>query len=394
MQNLADYSGRSGSLRIGGNTQDNIIYQQEMNDFAVKRNPNPVGQGDYASDMYIIGPCYFEAINRFPNNTPITFGLNMAYYEADYTDQLITITSAAVKKLTSLDLIAFEIDNEPDLYLGNHLRNNSWTEHNCVSEWKARAQAIYERVLQPANRPPDFFEGPCSASIIGTTFEIFQLVADGIQVVNDDDVRPRTGVTTPNTNNNLPYLRVWNQHDYPYFIGVSEMPLTLSWVTDLDNTDTQLAYWAAQVRVALAGGLPYHLREMACVGPVGSLGISDTFGATLWTLNLFMYAAALNISSLQIHMTDDSLAAPWQPGGREGVAKSVRPSYYAFTAMAQLVGSGNGIAQVAPLMSEGGVPSGYKGNVRMYAWYGGGGGVDVCCCHQLEAGERIGDRQG
>lgn len=360
MQNLADYSGRPGSLRIGGNTQDNFLYQDDMDDFAIKRNPNPVGQGDYASDRYIIGPRYFEAISRLPSDTPVTFGLNMAYYQADYLDQITSMASAAVRKLTSLNLVAFEVGNEPDLYLENHFRNSSWTGQMYVEEWVSRAQAVYERVLRPAGLTVDFFEGPCSASTIGTTFEISQLVVDGIQA----DVRIQGA-------NNLPYLRAWNQHDYLYFIDISDTPLTLEWVMDLDKTETQFAYWAEQVGVALASGLPYHLREMASVGPVGSPGVSDTFGAALWTLNLFLYGAALNISSVQIHMTDNSFAAPWQPVDRDGVAKSVRPSYYAFAAMAQLIGSGNGTTQVAPL-SNGYVPDEYRSNVRMYAGYGGG----------------------
>lgn len=376
LQNLSEYSGRPGSLRIGGNTQDNFLYQVDMDDFAVQRNPNPVGKGDYASDMYIIGPRYFEAISRFPINTPITFGLNLAYYQADYVDQITSMASAAVGKLTSLDLIAFEIGNEPDLYIENHFRYSSWTGYAYVEEWADRAQAVYERVLRPAGITVDFFEGPCSASTIGTTFEISQLVVDGIQA----DVRVQ------GANNNLPYIRAWNQHDYLYFIGVSDHPLTLEWVMDLDNTEAQFAYWAGQVRVALASGLPYHLREVASVGPVGSPGVSDTFGAALWTLNLFLYAASLGISYVQMHMTDNSFAAPWQPMDRDGTARNVRPSYYAFAAMAQLIGSGNGTTQVASLSNDD-VPDEYWSNVRMYAGYEGGRLTSVIIINSRQANE-------
>ncbi|ROW12390.1 hypothetical protein VMCG_00791 [Cytospora schulzeri] len=381
VQNLADYSGRPGSLRIGGNTQDNFLYQDDMDDFTVKENPSPVGQGDYASDRYIIGPRYFEAISRLPSNTPITFGLNMAYYQADYLDQITNMASAAVRKLTSLDLVAFEIGNEPDLYLENHFRNSSWTGQMYVEERVSRAHAIYERVLRPAGLAVDFFEGPCSASTIGTTFEIPQLVVDGIQT----DVHIQGA-------NNLPYLRAWNQHDYLYFINISDNPLTLEWVMNLDNTETQFRYWSKQVGIALATGLPYHLREMASVGPVGGPGVSDTFGAALWTLNLFLYGATLNISSVQIHMTDNSLAAPWQPMDRDGVARHVRPSYYAFAAMAQLIGSGNGTTRVAALSSDD-VPEEYRSNVRMYAGYGGGALTSVVIINSKQSNESE-DRKG
>lgn len=372
MQNLANYSGKPGHLRIGGNTQDYFLYRDDMNDFIVQQNPNSVGQGAVASDAFIIGPRYFEALSRFPRGSPVTFGLNLAYYQADYLDQITAMAQAAVSKLTALDLVSFEIGNEPDLYLSNRFRNGTWTGQTYVQEWTTRAREVYTRVLQPAGRSVALFEGPCAASTIGTTFEVSQLVNNGLQAASHVD----------GPNGSLPYLRAWNQHDYLYYIGVSGSPLTIDWLMNLDNTESQFAYWATQIGIALdETGLPYHLREMASVGPIGLAGVSDTFGAALWTLNFFLYAATLNISSVQMHMTDNSFAAPWQPTDRDRVPKYVRPSYYAFAAMAQLIGSGNGTTQVAPLLplplpppAPLPMPPAYKSNVRMYAAYGGAGG--------------------
>lgn len=178
-----------------------------MDDYLVQRNPKPVGQGDVApTDYYIIGPRYFEAINRFPAGTPITFGLNMAYYEADYLDQVTAMAEAAVMQLDRVNLTSFEMGNEPNIYLrcansprsaqtlseletnvrviSNGLRNETagnWTGATYVDEWKTRVDAVYSRVLQPAGLPAEFFEGACSASLIQETFGIEQLVLDGMQ---------------------------------------------------------------------------------------------------------------------------------------------------------------------------------------------------------------------
>lgn len=273
MENLADYSGKPASIRVGGNSQDYSIYREAMDDYLVKLNPKPVGQGDVApTDYYIIGPRYFEAINRFPAGSPITFGLNMAYYEADYLDQITTMAEAAVTKLNNVTLASFEVGNEPNIYLSNNFRNatnGNWTGDTYVAEWTVRAQAIYSRVLQTAKLPLQFFEGPCSASLIMETFGINQLVTDGMQAkakVEDVDST---------------YLKSWNQHDYLYFIGQSNFSLTLNWLMGLNNTEWQFGHWADQVGVARATGLTYNLREMGSVGPVGSAGVSDTFGAAL-----------------------------------------------------------------------------------------------------------------
>lgn len=274
MQNLADYSGKPASIRVGGNSQDYSIYRDAMDDWLVKRNPDPVGQGDVApTDFYIIGPRYFEAINRFPAGTPITFGLNMAYYEADYLDKITTMAEAAVTQLDTVNLTSFEVGNEPNIYLSNGFRNTTdgnWTGQTYVDEWTVRAKSIYSQVLEPAKLPVQFFEGPCSASLIMETFGINQLVTDGMQVEAKVE---GAGDST--------YLRSWNQHDYLYFIGQSNFSLTLNWLMGLNNTEWQFGHWADQVGVARATGLTYNLREMGSVGPVGYPGVSDTFGAAL-----------------------------------------------------------------------------------------------------------------
>ncbi|EOD52335.1 Glycoside hydrolase superfamily [Neofusicoccum parvum] len=357
MENLANYTGKPGAIRLGGNTQDYFLYQESMTQYIIQTNKNSVGQGAIASDSDIIGPGYFEAVSRFPKGTPITFGLNLAYEEDDYLDQITLMASAALNNLSNVELISFEIGNEPDLYLENGFRTGAWDGSTYVDQWTTRAKAVYERVLKAADLPINFFEGPCTASTIGTTFEIDMLVDNGIQTAVE--------------NSNKPYLKAWNQHDYLYFIDVSTFAITVNWMMDLDNTVSQFEYWASQIKIALDTGLPYQLREMQSVGPVGLAGVSDTFGAALWNLNFFLYGATLNMSSVQMHMTDNSFAAPWQPIQRNGVAKNVRPVYYAYAAMAQFIGSGNGTTQIASLSNDN-VPSGYKSNVRQYAGYGGG----------------------
>ncbi|KAH7054421.1 hypothetical protein B0J12DRAFT_570624 [Macrophomina phaseolina] len=370
MENLANYSGKPGAIRLGGNTQDYFIYREDMDQYIIQTNEDSVGQGAIASDADIIGPGFFEAVSRFPKGAPITFGLNLAYFEADYLDQITLMASAALNNLSNVELISFEIGNEPDLYLQNGFRNGTWDGSTYVDEWTTRARAVYERVLKPAGKDVNFFEGPCTASTIGTTFEIDMLVGDGIQANVEGSGNP--------------YLRAWNQHDYLYFIDVSTFGITVDWMMNLDNTESQFEYWESQVAIALRTGLPYQLREMQSVGPVGLAGVSDTFGAALWNFNFFLYGATLNMSSVQMHMTDNSHAAPWQPATLNGVSKNVRPTYYAYAAMAQFIGSGNGTTQVATLPNSN-VPDDYKSNVRMYAGYGGGRLTSVVIINSKQA---------
>jgi hypothetical protein len=186
LQNLADYSGAPPHIRLGGNTQDYMVWNST--------------KGAIAADSMIIGPGYFTALDRFPKDTPITFGLNMAYMDEGWADNIVGLAQGAVSNLKNTKLYSFEIGNEPDLWLQNSFRTGAWSGQVYTTQFLDRAEVVCERVLQPSGLPCAFFEPPATASTIGTTFEISQLVSDGIMVGRNGDN----------------YMTAWNQHDYFY----------------------------------------------------------------------------------------------------------------------------------------------------------------------------------
>jgi hypothetical protein len=351
LQNLADYSGAPPHIRLGGNTGDYMVYDDGYSSYDFQRN----GQDFYASNYLTFGPGFFRALDRFPSGTPVTYQLNLAYNDPDYIANIVKEAQAVLDNLGDLELTSFEIGNEPDLYNQNGFRPGAWSGQIYTQEFLERASAIYEQVLRPAGLPAQFFESPATASTIGTTFTTNDLVSYGL---------------TQGRNGSGNFIQAWNQHNYFYFVDVTPYPLTLEHLMELSNTESQFAHWAAEVRDSLATGLPYHLREMASAGPIGLPDISNTFGASLWNLNFFLYAATLNISSVQMHMTDNSYASPWMPFTRTGYQIGVRPSYYAFAAITQIVGSGNGTTQVAPVTPSG-LSGDYTNYVRSYGIYAG-----------------------
>ncbi|OCT46731.1 putative glycoside hydrolase family 79 protein [Cladophialophora carrionii] len=356
LENLANYTGTPPHLRIGGNTQDYFIYQDSQDDYRWEPNPDAVGQGAFATDSMIIGPRYFEVINRFPSNTPITFGLNLAYSESDYIEQITTMATQAVNRLSDVNLVSFEIGNEPDLYLQNGFRTGSWGGQVYTQEWLDRADAVYQQVLKPNNLPSNFFEPGATASTIGTSFQIQDLEEFGITV-------KANGSTDA-------YISSWNQHDYYYYIGVSTYPITAYSFMTLSTTNDQFAAWVSQIQQAEATGYPYALREMGVVGPIGLADVTDIFGAALWSLNFFLYAATLNITSVQMHMTDNSNASAWQPIEYYGNQPFVRPNYYAFAAFDQLIGP-TCQAQVGGYVVPN-PPAAYGGRIAAYSVYQAG----------------------
>ena len=200
LQNLADYAGAPPHIRVGGNTQDYMVYDPEYEDFGWKKNANSTAQGVIAADSMIIGPGYLRALDRFPKDTFITYGLNLAYEGSDYLDRMTTHASGVVKELKNTRLYSFEIGNEPDLYLQNGMRTAPWDGKVYTDEFMERADTVYQKVLKPNGMAPMFFEPPATASTIGTTFEIAMLNKNGILDQMNGEY----------------YVGWWNQHDYFY----------------------------------------------------------------------------------------------------------------------------------------------------------------------------------
>ncbi|KAI0006973.1 glycoside hydrolase family 79 protein [Xylariaceae sp. FL0662B] len=353
LDNLANYTGKPPHMRIGGNTQDYMIFQESQNKWAWVKNPDQAGEGQFKSNSMLIGPRFFEAANRFPLGTTVTWGLNLAYDQSDYIDQITTVAKQVIDRCPNLRLTSFEIGNEPDLYLQNGFRTGEWGGSVYTQQWLNRVSAVYEQVLKPNNLPSNFFEAAATASTIGTNFEIKDLT--GFKL----DIQANGSSDS--------YLSSWNQHDYYYYLGVSTYSLTLEHLMQLSTTEEQFAAWEQQIAQSRKTPYPYALREMGVVGPIGLAGITDVFGAALWTLNFLMYGASLGISSVGLHMTDNSNASAWQPVEMYGRQPFVRPLYYGIAAFDQAIGA-SCTAQVAQenLTQS---PAGYDGFIRAYSVY-------------------------
>jgi hypothetical protein len=207
LQNLADYSGAPPHIRLGGNTQDYMVYQADQTKYAWTSNKQSQAQGAIAADSMVIGPNYFTALDRFPKDTPVTFGLNMAYMDDDWEDHIVALAQGVLDGMKNVKLYSFEVGNEPDLWMQNDFRSAGWDGQTYTTQFLDRCEVVYNRVLKAAGLPSSFFESPATASTIGTTFEISQLVDDGIMEGRDG--------------NN--FLATWNQHDYFYCTSLTSL---------------------------------------------------------------------------------------------------------------------------------------------------------------------------
>lgn len=353
LNNMANYTGVPPHLRIGGNAGDQQVYSASTAGYRITNNPNAVSD---QTNAYLFGPNYFASFNHFPEGTPITFHINLAYQGSGWQDLMVSTAAAALDGMNTSQIVGFELGNEPDLFVTNGYRTSSnWSAATFALQWQAVALDIYNNVLTSRSIGTNFFE-PAGTATTATTnghpYRIDNLVDSAVAVDN--------GI----------YISGWNQHDYYYYVGVSTYTITTALLLDLSTTISQFAEWKEQSAQAYATGKNYYLREMNSIGPTGLVSISPTFAQTLWVFNFHLYAATVGVSNVHMHMTTYSWGAAWLPIQNATTAPHVRSSYYAYAAVAQLIGATCDV-QIAS-MSLSSPPSGYTNNLAAYTKYQGG----------------------
>jgi hypothetical protein len=94
---------------------------------------------------------------------------------------------------------------------------------------------------------------------------------------------------------------------------------------------------ARQLSSTTGPSLPYVLGETNSLYNQGAPGLSDSFGAALWSLDFNLWCAANNVSRVHMHQGTDFRYSAWQPVAAK-TAVGTRPAYYASVAIAAMLG--------------------------------------------------------
>jgi hypothetical protein len=286
--------GRDGVIRIGGNTSDYSSF-------------NPSGQSIAKSKSSVINQSNLDALGAFLRATgwKLIWGLNLG----EGSEQDAIAEAEAVTKIAGGQLIAFEIGNEPDLFLHEGHRKNSYSYEDYLGEYRRFKRAIREHL---PNAP---FAGPDAA-------------------VNMDWVKQFAADEGSD-------LKLLTCHYY------REGQNPSSTLAKLLHPDPALLNRLKNAHEAgEAAHLPYRICETNSFSGGGRPGVSDTFGAALWVLD-FMYtlasnhAAGLNIETGINQLDFISSYSPLK--GDAATGYSVGADYYGMLAFAQ-AGLGNLVA--------------------------------------------------
>lgn len=346
--------GKSGVLRIGGNTSEYCYWAPNPAKAAAlhreNQNVESMRTGDKANPIAFglaVGPDTGHKAPAPVNITPLAvrnlrefldacgwkliYGLNMGTGSAeDAADEAAYVMGVAGTKL-----IAFQLCNEPDLFFRNGIRKSDYGFKQFAEEWQRFYQTIRARV---PNAP---FAGP------DTAYNNEWLVPFARQFKNE-----------------AVFL---SQHYY------AEGP-----PTDPSMTIDRLLWPNPKLEDEFRGmkktmqesGLPFRLAETNSCYQGGKPGVSDTFASALWGADLMYQLASAGGMGINFHGGGYGWYTPIAGTRDDGFL--ARPIYYGMLLFAQ-AGAGRLVEttvdqrEQAPLLTVYGL-QGNSGAIRIAAF--------------------------
>lgn len=244
--------GRSGVIRIGGNTSEWTIWRSDYHTVADHKN-------------FVITPA---AIDRLAGalrslDWQLIYGLNLARGRPDE----VAAEAVYVANAVGPRLLAFQIGNEPDGFgQWTKVRSSSYDVEAYLNEWGLFQATIVERV------PNARFAGP--------------------DVTAGSDWITRFAAAKPHG------LTLLTQHYYAD--GPAGAPhVTLA---NLMRSSPRAEPLLERLRsMSREYGLPYRIVEANSVFDEGQPGVSDTLGAALWGLELMSQVAIAGGAGINFH---------------------------------------------------------------------------------------------
>lgn len=331
----------AGNIRFSANQVDNTAWM-----------PDPNGQvPDWAKNGQHVTPDDLSRVGALAESTgwSIDLGVNLGHFDpAAAADQ---VREAKVRIKDSLRSI--EIGNEPNFYMLAPITKSGQRSPYIPQTYIRDAQTYREAIH--AAVPDIAIEGPNTAG-----------AAVGNQAL---DPIVSAVVVSPWLD---PYISAFgnhstslNQHYYP-FINTQRLGFTtgssdfigglpsIEKLMSRENADKQTEFIRNFVAKAESAGLKPRLSETNSVAKEGREGVTNSFGAALWTVDYLMTATREGVSSVNLHNQPDdcesySLICFADDDARLAGNAQVNPNYYSALMVSQLSGG-----QILPTAVESG----------------------------------------
>jgi hypothetical protein len=233
--------------------------------------------------------------------------VNLGHYDPAAAAQ----EAAAARAALGSSLAGIEIGNEPDRYVGRHLRARGWD----FAAYRSQAQAYRAAIAR---------------------------AAPGVPIAGPD---PSTGAP------NLGWLRAAARALHPQLLTDHYYPLsscgyrpTIGELLSASVRGKESAALAGASAIARAAATPLRLDEVNSVSCEGFRGTSDTFASALWALDYSARAIAAGAAGVNFHdlLTKTDAYSPLLAASAAALAAGelhAAPEWYALLAAHELSGS-------------------------------------------------------
>ena len=281
-----------GTLRLGGNKVELTRWQADA----------PASL-DKSTGLAVIGRSTLDDLYGFLQATDwkCLHGVNLAGNQPEASAD----EAAYALKVGSASVLAFEVGNEPNLYLNHDLRKNGYDCQTYLPEATAAIKVIRAR------NPGILLAGPATARRTDHWFEDAVAGLKGQLTIGTSHLYALSGGSTNPKSANFP--------------SIANLLLPATMAKDAAMVDEHLA-------AAKAAGMRYRLAECNSVSNGGRAGVSDTFVSALWATDFIFSIAEHGADGLNFHCN-------LKPGSYSPLSWSktqggyvVHPLYYAMLA--------------------------------------------------------------
>ncbi|CUA68540.1 Beta-glucuronidase [Rhizoctonia solani] len=286
MSNLKARAGKV-SIRVGGNTQESaVLFPEGFNTGYVIQKFRRPGSTPTETPLIYFSPELIYSMKNVSTLIPTEYYFGLNWIDPNnFTNSVLV--AETVENILGDDLLALQLGNEPDLYDRHGKRpQNPYTFDLYMNEFQ---QAVTQLNAAPAFTNRDILLAPSSCCFWNET-DLFQ---QGFVERFKDSLKILSVQHYPTNNCKINGNILDPQTIYPDFLKHGNSGYSpVSMVNPYRSTSVVAAQFnkplvMLETNTASCGGFP---------------GISDSFGAALWSADLSFQLAAANFSQVLFHI--------------------------------------------------------------------------------------------
>ncbi|KAK8024324.1 hypothetical protein PG993_012390 [Apiospora rasikravindrae] len=334
-------TGKPPPIRVGGNTADQTYQHATLPN---GRDWDAV-RGELSTvQQFNVTPAWYGAwADYFPPGTDLIYSLNFRANESGWANAVAQ--AEAVHAALGDKLKMFELGNEIDHFINKGWRGADWGVERYIDQFRNLTGQIvaadwYQKMPEPQR--PKFQAGVFADPpwVPDQHDEIDDFSIENLTTLASD--RSRVGGIVEQEQDKA-IIGSYAMHLYPQSTCDTERwhRMRLDLLSDHLVLWQNVSQYAPQVAAADRAGAPLIMGETNSVSCSGRSGISDTFGAALWTVDYVLLGAALGLEKTYFHLGAQSEYSAFTPAGyelkNESLAGGIRPNWYSHYFVAKVV---------------------------------------------------------